>query len=147
MSFYDWCIVLAAIAALMCGISGVVVTLISRKFKLFREEAEGYKKKYERELHLRKSSEIRLGKIGENLTPFVEHWPWDPKNFRFLGNPVDGIQFNEDEIIFVEIKTGKARLSKSQRKCRDIVKAGNVRFATFKITESGTNLHMVNGDE
>ncbi len=61
----------------------------------------------------RKNSEIRLGKIGENLAPFVKDWPWDPNKFRFLGNPIDGVQFNKDEIEFVEIKTGKARLSKS----------------------------------
>jgi len=104
-----------------------------------RELAE-QQEKYAKELHHRKSSEVRLGKIGENLAPFVEGWPWDPNSFRFLGNPVDGIQFNEDEIIFVEIKTGKARLSKSQKNFRDIVNSGKVSFATFKITEDGIKL-------
>ena len=99
-----------------------------------------YKKKYERELHYRKSSEVRLGKIGENLAPFVESWPWNPKDFRFLGNPVDGIQFNDDEIIFIEIKTGSARLSRSQKNFRDLVRKGKVSFVTFKIAEDGCKI-------
>jgi predicted Holliday junction resolvase-like endonuclease len=105
-----------------------------------RGKAEKFKTKYEKTLFHRKSSEVRLGKIGENLAPFVEGWPWDPKNFRFLGNPLDGIQFNKDEIIFVEIKTGNARLSRSQKVFRDLVKAGKVSFVTFKIKDSGIEI-------
>ena len=103
-------------------------------------EKQKIQEKYNKELHHRKSSEVRLGKIGENLAPFTKEWPWDPNNFRFLGNPVDGVQFNDDEIIFVEIKTGGARLSRSQKTFRDIVKAGKVTFVTFKITDNGTKL-------
>ena len=53
---------------------------------------------------------------------------------------MDGIQFNDDEIIFVEIKTGKAVLSKSQKKTKELIKAGKVSFVTFKITDGGIKL-------
>ena len=129
-------IILTAFAVvIVAGLAMAVSALAKQKAKV----AE-YKEKYEKELHHRKSSEIRLGKIGENLAPFVSDWPWDPNRFRFLGNPVDGVQFNNDEIIFVEIKTGRARLSKSQKRFRDLVKTGNISFVTFKITEEGTKL-------
>ena len=105
-----------------------------------KEKNAVLQEKYSKELHYRKSSEVRLGKIGENLAPFVRDWPWDPKNFRFLGNPIDGVQFNDDEIVFVEIKTGAARLSRSQKDFRDLVKEGKVSFVTFKITGDGTKL-------
>lgn len=108
--------------------------------KEYKKENVALIKQYYKELHFRKSSEVRLGKIGENLAPFVKCWPWDPNRFRFLGNPVDGVQFNKDGIIFVEIKTGKARLSRSQKDFRDLVVAGKVSFVTFKITEDGTKL-------
>lgn len=108
--------------------------------KKTQEKLDALTKKYSRELHIRKSSEVRLGKIGENLAPFVQGWPWDANDFRFLGNPVDGVQFNDDEIVFVEIKTGKARLSKSQKYFKDLVVAGKVSFATFKITDDGIKL-------
>jgi len=88
-------------------------------------------------VHQKKSSEVRLGKIGENLAPFMDGWPWDSNNFRFIGNPIDGIQFTEDEIIFVEIKTGKSRLSKGQILCKDLIEKGKVRFVSFRIGEKG----------
>ena len=118
----------------------IIFLFTLRDWKRSRKDVEKYKLKYEKALHHRKSAEVRLGKIGENLAPFVRDWPWDPNDFRFLGNPVDGVQFNNDEIIFIEIKTGGARLSRSQKDFRDLVRAGKVSFVTFKITEDGTEL-------
>ena len=118
----------------------LIFLLTYREWRRSKKKAAEYKVKYEKTLFHRKSAEVRLGKIGENLAPFVRDWPWDPKYFRFLGNPIDGVQFNKDEIIFVEIKTGAARLSRSQKDFRDLVRAGKVSFVTFKITEDGTEL-------
>jgi predicted Holliday junction resolvase-like endonuclease len=123
-----------------CLYIGMRMAGLSKNNGEYSKENVALIKQYHKELHFRKSSEVRLGKIGENLAPFVKCWPWDPNNFRFLGNPVDGIQFNDDEIVFVEIKTGGARLSKPQKNFRDLVKSGKVSFATFKITEDGTKL-------
>lgn len=124
----------------MVVVVGAALVLLWFEWQKQKKETAKYKEKYSKELYHRKSSEVRLGKIGENLAPFVRDWPWDPNRFRFLGNPVDGVQFNNDEIIFVEIKTGKARLSRSQKNLRDLVKTGKVSFVTFKITEEGTKL-------
>lgn len=115
---------------------GVSIFLLDREQKT----AAVFKEKYNKELHYRKSSEVRLGKIGENLAPFLRDWPWSPATFRFLGNPVDGIQFNDDGIIFIEVKTGGSRLSKSQKKCKQLIKEGKVSFATFRISEDGSEL-------
>jgi len=105
------------------------------------KEFKKLKNSFDRLLSQKKSSEIRVGKIGENMAPFMADWPYDPNKFRFLGNPVDGIQFTDDEIIFVEIKTGKSRLTKTQRKIRDILrKKGTVSFATFRVDENGCRL-------
>jgi len=91
--------------------------------------------KYSSLLHQKKSSEVRLGQIGEHIAPFLHDWPWESKDFRFLGNPIDGIQFNEDEVVFVEIKTGKSQLSKNQRIIRNLIKEGKVKWAVFRIGE------------
>jgi len=96
--------------------------------------------KLNKTVHQKKSSEVRLGKIGENLAPFTEGWPWDPNNFRFLGSPIDGIQFTQDMIYLVEIKTGKARLSKYQTKCKELVTSGKITFVTYRIGEEGTEI-------
>jgi predicted Holliday junction resolvase-like endonuclease len=93
-------------------------------------------------LSQKKSSEVRLGRIGEQMSPFFESWPFDPNGFRFLGNPIDGIQFTDDAVIFIEIKTGKARLTDSQKTVKRLVKEGKVCFATFRIGEDGCSLKM-----
>jgi len=121
-------------------ISIFVILWLWFKRRIEKDRAEKYKTQSEKTLFHRKSAEVRLGKIGENLAPFVKGWPWDPKNFRFLGNPIDGIQFNKDGLVFVEIKTGGARLNRTQKDFRDLVKAGKVSFVTFKITEDGIKL-------
>lgn len=95
-------------------------------------------KKLDKTIHQKKSSEVRLGRIGEQLSPFLNGWPWDSNHFRFIGSPIDGIQFTENEILFVEIKTGKSRLSKYQAKCKKLVEQGKVRFVEFRVGEDGT---------
>lgn len=95
------------------------------------------KVEYDKLLGQKKSSEVRVGKIGENMAPFLNGWPYDPNNFRFLGSPIDGIQFNEDELIFIEIKTGRSALSKKQKWIKQLIKDGKVGFATFRINEKG----------
>ena len=118
-------------------VAAVVVTIRSQIDK--REKAE---KKAKLLASQKKSSEVRIGKIGENMAPFFTDWPYDPNRFRFLGNPVDGIQFENDEVIFVEIKTGKARLTTSQRSVKQLVQEGKVRFATFRVGEDGCSLKV-----
>lgn len=92
----------------------------------------------------KKSSEVRLGLMAENFMPFIRDYPYDHKNFRFLGNPVDGIQidYTTDSLIIIEFKTGNAKLSKTQKYIRDIVSNGNVRFETFRVDEKGASLKV-----
>jgi len=88
----------------------------------------------------KKSSEVRLGKMAEHMAPFINGWPYDANNFRFLGSPVDGIQFTDNEIIFVEIKTGRSRLSKRQAIFKKLVGEKKVTFQTFRVNENGITL-------
>lgn len=106
-------------------------------FNELSAELEVERGRYDRLFHQKKSSEVRVGRIGENIAPFLDGWPYDSNDFRFLGNPIDGVQFNEDEIIFIEIKTGKAQLSTKQRWIKRLIKEGKISFATFRINENG----------
>lgn len=96
--------------------------------------------KLNKTVHQKKSSEVKLGKIGENLAPFTDGWPWDSNNFRFIGSPIDGIQFTDDMVYFVEIKTGNSRLSKYQTVCKKLIEEGKVSFVTFRIGADGIEL-------
>ena len=99
--------------------TGVFVYVFhAREWRKALREAE---EKIDKVVSHRKSAEVRLGKIGENLAPFIKDWPYNPDNFRFLGYPVDGIQLDEDAVILIEIKTGGARLSKSQKRIKQLV--------------------------
>ena len=90
----------------------------------------------------KKSSEVRLGQMAENFMPFIRDYPYNHKQFRFLANPVDGIQVTDDAVIFIEFKTGGAKLSKSQKHIKDLVASGSVRFETFRVNETGSHLKL-----
>ena len=88
----------------------------------------------------KKSSEVRLGQISEHFAPFLKDFPYDTKNIRFLGSPIDLILFDIDNnrIIFIEVKTGKSSQTKKQRQIRDIIKAGNIEYEVMRIYEDVT---------
>lgn len=121
---------------------GVLAAVALTYADIQRRKRKKAEKATRKMLSQKKSSEVRLGKIGENMAPFFLGWPYDPNKFRFLGNPIDGIQFDDDEVIFVEIKTGKARLTASQKSVKQLVQEGKVRFATFRVGEDGCTLKI-----
>ena len=66
--------------------------------------------------------------------PFLPRYPLDPRNFRFVGGPVDGVSFEADRVVFVELVTrdrpaGDARV-------REMVRAGRVEWLEFPLDES-----------
>lgn len=81
----------------------------------------------------KKSSEVRLGHIAETLAPFLDQFEFNPEECSFLGQPIDYISFGQDEITFVEIKSGKSQLSSKQRRIRDQVVDGKVAWKEVRI--------------
>jgi len=86
------------------------------------------------ELASRKQSmSTRYGQISEQWLPLMESFPYDPKQFRFLGSPVDGIAFNEDKIVFCEFKFADSKLSEKQRSIKKLVEEGKVEWREFRV--------------
>ena len=81
----------------------------------------------------KKSSEVRLGSIAETLAPFLDQFEFDPEECTFLGKPIDYISFGDDEITFIEVKSGKSQLNSKQRYIRDQVKAKLVSWKEIRI--------------
>ncbi len=81
----------------------------------------------------KRSQSTRYGQITEQFVPLSGSWPWDPKGFRFLGTPIDGVQFTEEGVVFVEIKSASSRLSGVQRRIRDHVEAGRVSWREVRL--------------
>ena len=85
----------------------------------------------------KKSSEVRLGQIAENFMPLFNEFPYDRKKCVFICNPLDVIYFGEDEIIFLEFKSGNSILSQKQNKLRQAIIHGKVSFETHRLNENG----------
>lgn len=83
------------------------------------------------------SERTRLGQTTENFAGFFNEFPYDRKEVKALFQPIDMIYFGDDEVVFIDIKTGASTLSTKQRKIRDNIKAGRVRFEIHQLDENG----------
>lgn len=96
--------------------------------------------KFEKLQHQKISADVKLGQRYENILPFMEAFPYKDDEIRGMYNPIDLIVFRDDEVVFVEVKTGVAQLSDKQRKIRDNIKAGRVRFEVHRMDENGVKI-------
>ncbi len=111
------------------GIIIILLVLVLLLFFLWRRASSRYQ-----DVAFRKNSlSSRYGKMTEQFMPFLKNYPYLPENFRFLGTPIDGIQFEDDKIIFMEFKTASAQLSARQRQIAEQVFQKRVEFKEFKI--------------
>ena len=84
------------------------------------------------------------GQFSEQLAPYLPNFKYKPTECKFLGKPVDLIVFEGldekevTEIVFVEVKSGGSELNGVQRKIRDAVKAGRVKWYEYRIPKDLT---------
>lgn len=92
----------------------------------------------EREDAVRRSRAVLGGLAAEQLAPWLPGFPWDPTELRFIGKPVDFVVFKGasrgevEELVFVEVKTGSAGLSRVERSLREAVRAGKVSWQEWR---------------
>lgn len=107
----------------------VLVFIIIALFFLWRRTVW-----YLKDVNFRKTSlSSRYGKMTEQFMPFLKNYPYLPENFRFLGTPIDGIQFEDDKIVFVEFKTAGSQLSPRQRQIAEHVWQKKVEFKEIRM--------------
>ena len=86
------------------------------------------------DVNFRKSSlSSRYGKMTEQFMPFLKDYPYDPSNFRFLGSPIDGVQFEEDKIVLIEFKAAGAQLTSRQKQIAELVRQRRISFEEHRI--------------
>lgn len=83
------------------------------------------------------SVRVKMGQIGEQFVFFNEGFKYDRKETKSLLQPIDLICFEEDEVVFVEVKTGEAKLSQKQKRIKTNIQEGRVRFEVLRIDEQG----------
>ena len=113
---------------LLLAIHACVLILILWRKDRFLQSDELKKLKFQK-----KSSEIRTGQIAEHFTPLLKDFKYNHKQARFLATPIDFIIFEDDEIIFMEVKTGNSQLTATQRKVRDLIKEKKVKWEVLRI--------------
>ena len=89
---------------------------------------------------VKRQRSILKGQATEHLAPYIKS-DYNPKDYRFFGDPIDFIIFEGmhnfketkqiEKVIFMDIKTGTANLTTLQRRIRDAIKDGRVEFQVY----------------
>lgn len=87
------------------------------QLRLAEEEFEVKKKKIIAD-YIEKSKQVYIGKTLEHLAPTVSKFGHQPRDCRFLAEPIDFISFDGlfqddkvEKITFIDAKTGDAKLT------------------------------------
>ena len=94
--------------------------------------------KKERQDAVNRSRAVIAGQMTEQVAPFLNGFPCNPADARFIGKPVDFIAFpglmenNEvKEVLLIEVKTGTSALSNREKEVRKAVEQGRVRYVEY----------------
>ncbi|QEJ96519.1 hypothetical protein DWQ65_07630 [Treponema phagedenis] len=92
-----------------------------------------------REDAVKRSRAVLGGQFSEQIAPFLPGFPADPTEIRFIGKPIDFIAFvgnsMEDisEVLFIEVKSGKSELSKTEKSLKRAIESGFVRWVEYRV--------------
>ena len=82
------------------------------------------------------------GDISEIIAPWSMNTVGSVKALRFLGDPIDFVGFKgldgegDIDIKFIEVKLGKSRLNKNQRRIRDAVAAKRIEWVEVRVRDA-----------
>ena len=134
MSGRDFFLVAVLLFLLVYLATGIVIGLLIQRL---RDQAMIRR---ERRDAVRRSRAVLGGLAGEQLAPMLPGFPCDAADVRFVGKPVDYVAFpgmsdggRVEEVVFIEVKTGSAGLSRREKEIRDAVRSGRVRWAEWRL--------------
>ena len=119
----------------LTGGAGLTWLVLSLTFRLRMRSI----KRRAADLALERSRRVLKGQAAEQLAPLAADFCYLPNDSRFLGSPIDYIVFDglsedeELEIVFLEIKSGAAKLSAREARIKQAVKAGRVRWEELRL--------------
>lgn len=88
------------------------------------------------------SKSVRLGLLAEQIIPLKSDFPFDYKNLVPMFRPIDYLVFEENRIVFLEIKMGKSQMSDKQKNIARLIREGKVEFVEYRISEEGINVKV-----
>jgi len=89
---------------------------------------------------IQRSQAMTLGRITEHFFPYLAAFPYNPKDARLLGSPVDFIVLDGlsegqvESVAFIEVKSGDSDLSTREWRVRDAIRSGNVEWVELRHT-------------
>lgn len=98
----------------------------------------GQKKSFQRDA-IRGSRNSITWEIYEKILPALPDFPYTPKDMVFIGKGTDYIIFDGlsewslREIIFLELKSGRAVLNANEKSIKNIIAQKRVRFSEYRI--------------
>lgn len=117
-------------------------------------QLELWKQEYEvyiRQDAINRSQAVITGKVTEHVIPFHYNFPYNPKDIRFIGSPIDLIIFdglsekNEKiNIIVVEVKSGNSNLSSKQKLIKQAINEKRISWLELAIKDLENKLIVKN---
>jgi len=110
----------------------ILLSIVILLYITARRELRLLQQAHDELLHEHRSTTIKHGMSFEQLFPYMNNYPYDPRNFRFIGTPIDGISFEEDKIVFIEFKTGQSALSALQKRIKKTLQKRKVEWKEIR---------------
>jgi len=87
--------------------------------------------------------------FAEQLAPYLPDFPFSPTEAKFIGAPIDFLVFKGmdaqhiEEVIFVEVKSGSARLNHNEHSLKDAIDNKRVRWHEYHVSAPLTHASAV----
>jgi predicted Holliday junction resolvase-like endonuclease len=95
--------------------------------------------KYMRHDAVKRSRRVLLGKLWEQVSPYIPKFPFKPSDMKFMGAPIDFIVFDGmgekdiKQVIFLEVKSGDSKLNAQEKKLKKIIEEKKVIWKQFNV--------------
>ena len=94
---------------------------------------------------MQRSRSVLSGMFAEQLAPYLPNFPFSPTEAKFIGAPIDFLVFKGmdaqhiEEVIFVEVKSGSARLNHNEHSLKDAIENKRVRWHEYRVPSPVTH--------
>ena len=132
-------VTLAVIAT--AGATAIAYLLLDWRYRVRFEQ---WKNEYGREVAaaaIKGSQAAISGRVLEKFAPIAPGFDFNPRDARFIGDPVDFVIFDglsEGQVrgvVFLEVKSGAGGLNANERRVREVIAERRVQWQLFQLPD------------
>lgn len=141
---------LAAAIGIIIFIMGIAISVLEYKLRqqriFYEDKLEAQKAILDSRVKSSAAQRSTIkGQLAEQMYPLSERCPYLLSDMRFMGMPIDYIVFDGyteckdagqdyiNKVVFIDIKTGNAQLSRHQKLIKDAIESGRISWETIRI--------------